>query len=120
DQLYGSARREGSVKDILTGMEALDVTELPDEVDEADAQAIEAEASSRPIIKLVGVLLADGITSRASDIHIESGEQAVTVRYRIDGVLRHAMTIPRKAGIPSICGSRPCRRRTARRSSCAS
>ena len=48
------------------------------------------------------MLLADGITSRASDIHIESGEQAITVRYRIDGVLRHAMTIPRKAGVPLI------------------
>jgi type II secretory ATPase GspE/PulE/Tfp pilus assembly ATPase PilB-like protein/CheY-like chemotaxis protein len=102
DQLYGSARREGSVKDILTGIEAFDVTELPAEVDEIDAEAIQAEASSRPIVKLVGVLLADGITSRASDIHIESGEQAVTVRYRIDGVLRHAMTIPRKAGTPLI------------------
>src|SRR5690606_40426180 len=41
-------------------------------------------------------------TSRASDIHIESGESAVVVRYRIDGVLRQAMTIPRKAGIPLI------------------
>jgi type II secretory ATPase GspE/PulE/Tfp pilus assembly ATPase PilB-like protein/CheY-like chemotaxis protein len=102
DQLYGQARREGSVKDLLTGMEALDVTEVTDEQDEIDAEALKDEASSRPIVKLVGVLLADGITSRASDIHIESGEQAVTVRYRIDGVLRHAMTIPRKAGVPLI------------------
>ena len=102
DQLYGSARREGSVKDLLTGMEEFGATALPDEQDEVDAEAIEAEASSRPIVKLVGVLLADGITSRASDIHIESGEQALTVRYRIDGVLRHAMTIPRKAGAPLI------------------
>jgi type II secretory ATPase GspE/PulE/Tfp pilus assembly ATPase PilB-like protein/CheY-like chemotaxis protein len=102
DQLYGAARREGSVKELLTGMDGFDVTELPDEEDEIDAEALKDEASSRPIVKLVGVLLADGITSRASDIHIESGEQAVTVRYRIDGVLRHAMTIPRKAGTPLI------------------
>ena len=94
--------REGRVKDLLTGMEEFGVTELPDEQDEVDAEAIKAEASSRPIVKLVGVLLADGITSRASDIHIESGEQALTVRYRIDGVLRHALTIPRKAGAPLI------------------
>ena len=102
DQLYGSARRDGSVKDILTGLEAADATEVSEEQDEIDAEALRDEASSRPIVKLVGVLLADGITSRASDIHIESGEQAVTVRYRIDGVLRHAMTIPRKAGVPLI------------------
>ena len=102
DQLYGASRREGSVKDILTGMEEFDVTEVAEQQDEIDAEALKDEASSRPIVKLVGVLLADGITSRASDIHIESGEQAVTVRYRIDGVLRHAMTIPRKAGVPLI------------------
>jgi type II secretory ATPase GspE/PulE/Tfp pilus assembly ATPase PilB-like protein/CheY-like chemotaxis protein len=102
DQLYGAARREGSVKDILTGMEAADVRTVEDEQDEMDADAAAAEASSRPIIKLVNVLLDDGVTSRASDIHIESGEQAVVVRYRIDGVLRHAMTIPRKAGTPLI------------------
>ena len=102
DQLYGPSRREGSVKDILTGMEAFDISEVRDDAEDLDAAEIEAEASSRPIVKLVGVLLADGITSRASDIHIESGEQAVTVRYRIDGVLRHAMTIPRKAGTPLI------------------
>ena len=102
DQLYGAARRDGSVKDILTGMEAADVTEIANEQEELDAEALKDEAGSRPIVKLMGVLLADGITSRASDIHIESGEQAVTVRYRIDGVLRHAMTIPRKAGVPLI------------------
>jgi type II secretory ATPase GspE/PulE/Tfp pilus assembly ATPase PilB-like protein/ActR/RegA family two-component response regulator len=102
DVLYGAARREGSVKDILGGMEAADVTELADQQDDLDAEAAAAEASSRPIIKLVDVLLADGITSRASDIHIESGETVVVVRYRIDGVLRHAMTIPRKAGTPLI------------------
>ena len=102
DLLYGAARREGSVKDILGGMEAADVTELADQQDDLDAEAAAAEASSRPIIKLVDVLLADGITSRASDIHVVSGETVVVVRYRIDGVLRHAMTIPRKAGIPLI------------------
>ena len=101
DLLYGSARREGSVKDILGGMEDVAVTEMAEQ-EELDAEAAAAEASSRPIVKLVDVLLADGITSRASDIHVESGEQVVVVRYRIDGVLRHAMTIPRKAGTPLI------------------
>ncbi|MGH7582097.1 MAG: ATPase, T2SS/T4P/T4SS family [Gemmatimonadales bacterium] len=102
DELYGALRREGSVKDILAGVEGLDVKTVEEEQEELDAEALKDEASSRPIIKLVDVLLHDGITSRASDIHIESGEQVVVVRYRIDGVLRHAMTIPRKAGTPLI------------------
>jgi type II secretory ATPase GspE/PulE/Tfp pilus assembly ATPase PilB-like protein/CheY-like chemotaxis protein len=101
DELYRDARRDGNVDDILEGMEDLDITSLPDHVEDTDTDSL-AEATSRPIIKLVDVVLADGITSRASDIHIESGEQSVVVRYRIDGVLRQAMTIPRKAGSPLI------------------
>ena len=41
DQLYGASRREGSVKDILTGMEEFDVTEVTDEVDELDAEGLD-------------------------------------------------------------------------------
>ena len=47
-------------------------------------------------------MLSDGILSRASDIHIEPGEAGVAVRYRIDGVLRQVMNIPRTAGAPLI------------------
>jgi type II secretory ATPase GspE/PulE/Tfp pilus assembly ATPase PilB-like protein len=50
----------------------------------------------------VDTLIADGITSRASDIHVEPTDAGVIVRYRIDGVLREIMKIPRKAGIPLI------------------
>ena len=101
DELYGKTRT-GSVAELLVGMENIELTEIAEGTDDIDAAEVEVEASSRPIIKLVDVLLHDGITSRASDIHIESAESAVLVRYRIDGVLRQAMTIPRKAGIPLI------------------
>ncbi len=102
DDLYGKAKRDGQMAELLGGMEGLEVTEVGEHDDDLDPDALASEASSRPIIKLVEVLLADGISSRASDIHIESAEQVVIVRYRIDGVLRHAMTIPRKAGQPLI------------------
>ena len=60
------------------------------------------EASHAPIVRLVDMMLADGIASRASDIHIEPVEGGVVVRYRIDGVLRQVMKIPRSAGMPLI------------------
>src|SRR5688572_10119106 len=44
-----------------------------------------------PIIKLVDSTIYTGIQRRASDIHIETGEDAVHVKYRIDGVLQPAM-----------------------------
>ena len=70
--------------------------------EDEDAAVSAEEASQRPIIRLVDMMLADGVTSRASDIHVEPIEGGVVVRYRIDGVLRQVMKIPRNAGLPLI------------------
>ncbi|HEX9799282.1 MAG TPA: GspE/PulE family protein [Thermoanaerobaculia bacterium] len=48
-------------------------------------------ADSSPIIKLVDSTILNAIQRRASDIHIESREHEVLVKYRIDGVLYQAM-----------------------------
>ncbi|HEX7338172.1 MAG TPA: type II/IV secretion system protein [Gemmatimonadales bacterium] len=70
--------------------------------EEEDAIASAEQASQRPILRLVDMMIADGIQNRASDIHVEPIEGGVVVRYRIDGVLRQAMKIPRSAGIPLV------------------
>lgn len=70
--------------------------------DDEDEVVSEEEASHAPIVRLVDMMLADGIASRASDIHVEPIEGGVAVRYRIDGVLRQVMKVPRKAGVPLI------------------
>ncbi|MEP6687472.1 MAG: GspE/PulE family protein, partial [Gemmatimonadales bacterium] len=98
DELYRN--EDAAMNRLLEGISGdLDVRELQEEDEEA---ASAEEASQRPIIKLVDVMLADGVTSRASDIHVEPIEGGVVVRYRIDGVLRQVMKIPRKAGLPLI------------------
>ena len=97
DELY---RPEDLVSKLLSGIGESEVTQLRDEPEEYRATAEEAQA--RPIIKLVDTLIADGITSRASDIHVEPAEGGVIVRYRIDGVLRQVMKIPRSAGMPLL------------------
>ncbi|HEX9893618.1 MAG TPA: type II/IV secretion system protein [Gemmatimonadales bacterium] len=97
DELY---QKEDVVSKLLEGMGTdAQVTELTDE--EADFVSAD-EAAQRPIIRLVDTMLADGVSSRASDIHVEPVEGGVVVRYRIDGVLRQVMKIPRAAGIPLI------------------
>jgi len=52
-------------------------------------------AEELPIIRIVETLLKHAILQRASDIHIEPTEKEVIVRYRIDGILRDAMTLPK-------------------------
>src|SRR3989338_8175028 len=52
-------------------------------------------AEDIPIIRIVDTLLKHAILQRASDIHIEPMEKEVLVRYRIDGLLRDAMVLPK-------------------------
>jgi len=70
--------------------------------EEEESVASAEQASQRPILKLVDMMIADGVANRASDIHVEPIEGGVVVRYRIDGVLRQAMKIPRSAGLPLV------------------
>jgi type IV pilus assembly protein PilB len=67
------------------------------EGEEREAQELEKAAEELPIIRIVDTLLKHAILQRASDIHIEPTEKEVLVRYRIDGVLRDAMVLPRLA-----------------------
>ncbi|MDP2593784.1 MAG: GspE/PulE family protein [bacterium] len=54
-------------------------------------------AEDLPIVRIVDTLLRHAIVQDASDIHIEPMEGEVLVRYRIDGILHDAMTLPKAA-----------------------
>jgi len=49
-----------------------------------------------PIVRFVNLLVAQAITDRASDIHIEPAEKDLRVRYRIDGVLHETQRAPKQ------------------------
>ncbi|WP_341659523.1 type II secretion system ATPase GspE [Vibrio sp.] len=49
-----------------------------------------------PIIKLINAMLGEAIKEGASDIHIETFEKALSIRFRIDGVLRDVLSPSRK------------------------
>src|SRR5438552_16148193 len=46
---------------------------------------------SSPVVRLINTLLLDALAKRASDIHVETYEGGIAVKYRIDGVLYPAM-----------------------------
>ena len=99
DDLY---RPDKTLDRLLENMEdSNDLIHLAEEAPD-ELGASEEEASQRPVVKLVDLIISEGILSRASDIHIEPEEGGVAVRYRIDGVLRQQMKIPRAAGLPLI------------------
>jgi len=56
---------------------------------------LEKAAQDLPVIRIVDTLLKHAILQEASDIHIEPDEKEVRVRYRLDGILHDAMTLPK-------------------------
>ena len=90
------------VERLLASVGPVAVHQIEPETEALSATQLADSARERPIIGLVDHIVAEGITARASDIHIESEEDAILVRYRVDGVLRTAMTLPRAIGTPLV------------------
>lgn len=63
----------------------------PDE----DLSELTGFTEEAPIVKLVNVIISQGVESRASDIHVEPMEKDLRIRYRIDGVLQEIMRSPK-------------------------
>jgi len=63
-----------------------------DDISESDLKKL---AEDMPVVRIVDTLLKHAIIQDASDIHIEPEEDKVLVRYRIDGILRDAMILPK-------------------------
>ena len=84
--------------------EAEELQNIPEGEEEETAETrkeLERQAQDLPVIRIVDTLMKHAILQGASDIHIEPTEKEVLVRYRIDGILRDAMTLPftTKSGI---------------------
>ena len=62
------------------------VDELPDVGDLMDAE------DDAPIIRLINAILSQAVKEKASDIHIETFEERLSVRYRIDGVMTEVLS----------------------------
>ena len=75
---------EGFTLDVVGDEENQDETLSIDRLSAADSDIA-------PVIKLVDTTIFNALERRASDIHIESRDQEVAIKYRIDGVLHYAM-----------------------------
>ncbi len=99
DEFY---RPENVVDQLIEGMGERALITQVDEHHVEELTISAQHATERPIVRLVDLILAQGISGNASDIHIEPEQEGVAVRYRIDGVLRQSMTLPRGVGLPVI------------------
>jgi general secretion pathway protein E len=86
ERLYGEGK--SSLKRILE-----EAGERSDDAASEDIDRLKDLASDAPVIRLVNLIITKAVEARASDIHLESAENRLRVRYRIDGVL-HEMESP--------------------------
>ena len=79
--------------------EHLDLASLADSVPETEDLLDEQEDA--PIVRLINALLAEAIREGASDVHIETFEKLLQVRFRVDGVMREVVH-PKRALAPLL------------------
>lgn len=93
---YGAA-----VEDISGMLEETDVSDIV-EVEKGEGEEhinvseVAEESKKAPIVKVVNLILNEAMKRRSSDIHIEPREKTLMVRYRVDGNLEDALTLPKK------------------------
>jgi len=61
-----------------------------------EVEELKKLAEDLPVIRIVDTLIRHAILQNASDIHAEPLEKEVLIRYRIDGILHDAMTLPKE------------------------
>lgn len=85
----------GAIDEILKGLEnegleVIESEELPSEQD------LQSQVQDKPLVRLVDGIITDAIRRNASDIHIETYERRIRVRYRVDGLLQEMAPLPFK------------------------
>jgi len=92
-QVYDAQDTAAAMQSIGGDLDLASISEaLPEPEDLLDAQ------DDAPIIRLINALLSEAIKENASDIHIEPFEHRLSVRLRVDGVMREVLTPPATLG----------------------
>ncbi|HBO97613.1 MAG TPA: type II secretion system protein GspE [Candidatus Omnitrophica bacterium] len=95
DQYYG-AQTAATVSDISKDIDVGDFEIVSEREKGENLDTVVDESEKAPIIRMVNLIIKEALRQRASDIHIEPMVDHVRVRYRIDGVLRDILEIPKE------------------------
>src|SRR3989338_44846 len=94
DNYYG-VRKEASVSEVSHGIDAEKFEFVSEQEEEEIGEEVLEESEQAPIVRMVDLVIKEALKQNASDIHIEPMAQEVRVRYRIDGILRDILNIPK-------------------------
>ncbi|SMP68805.1 type IV pilus assembly protein PilB [Neorhodopirellula lusitana] len=86
----------------IVDMKMAEMAEVGETDEEDEFAAANVGQEDAPVVKLVQAILSGAVTAGASDIHLEPYKPEMRVRYRVDGELQVAMTIPNHIEDPVI------------------
>ncbi|HEY4976285.1 MAG TPA: ATPase, T2SS/T4P/T4SS family [Gaiellaceae bacterium] len=92
-ELQGLQRRGEALTAQSAALEDVEVIEEGADLDDLEA---DDGISDAPLVRLVNAIIFQGAEDGASDIHFMPEEDALVIRYRIDGVLQEAQRVPRR------------------------
>lgn len=84
-----------------TEWEAIDARDIAAAIN-ADDHDLLSTSGRAPVVRLTNAILFEALQARASDVHVQPRVDALVVRYRVDGVLTEARSLPRKLTEPVI------------------
>jgi type IV pilus assembly protein PilB len=98
DEIESELRRLARQSEALGARAAVDVelVEAEAEADDGDDLEVDDGVSDAPLVRLVNSILFQAAEDGASDVHFEPQENALVVRFRVDGVLREVQQIPKR------------------------
>ncbi len=94
DRYYG-VKGMADVSQVSKDIDIGDFEVVADQAAEGATNLDISESDQAPIIRMVNLIISEALKQRASDIHIEPALENVRVRYRIDGGLIEALTVPK-------------------------
>ena len=96
EDIFVEIRRLARASEATGTRAALEAVEVEEEEEEADDLEADDGISDAPLVRLVNSVIFQAAEDGASDVHFEPQEDALVVRFRIDGVLQEVQRIPRR------------------------
>jgi CheY-like chemotaxis protein len=95
DAIQHAYHLEDALNAYLDGVPPATDTPVAELEEASDLSTLVRGTQLPPVVKLLNLILVDGVRAGASDVHIEASLSEVRVRYRIDGVLHESFRLPK-------------------------
>ncbi len=96
DDILAELQRLVRTAEAIGSVVAVDMDEVVDEPGADDDLEADDGISDGPLVRLVNALIFQAAEENASDVHFEAQEDALVIRFRVDGVLREVQRVPKK------------------------